>query len=53
MESINSKYERFYACRKRPKVYPTEFVVRSFLADYPDLKFVKPSQKQNFGHGFR
>jgi len=44
MESINSKYEQFYACRTRSKVYPTEFVVRSFLADYPDLKLVKPSQ---------
>ena len=39
---INSKYERFYAQRSSQNVYPTEFVVRTFLADYPGLDFPKP-----------
>lgn len=40
--SINSSYEKFYAERSGLNVYPTEFVVRTFLANYPNLNFVKP-----------
>lgn len=39
---IDSSYERYYAGRKGIKVYPTEFVVRTFLANYPSLTFRKP-----------
>ncbi|WP_158617447.1 class I SAM-dependent methyltransferase [Legionella sp. km772] len=39
---INSSYERHYAQRSMSKVYPTEFVVRTFLASYPGLEFQKP-----------
>src|SRR5579883_191420 len=39
---IDSSYESFYAKRTHSKVYPTEFVVRTFLAQYPNLKFKKP-----------
>lgn len=39
---INSHYETFYARRQGLRVYPTEFVVRTFLASYPQLKFNKP-----------
>src|SRR3979409_1297343 len=39
---IDTKYEQFYAARSRQKVYPTEFVVRIFLARYPNLSFEKP-----------
>lgn len=39
---INRKYEQFYAERLGAKVYPTEFVVRTFLANYPQLAFRKP-----------
>jgi ubiquinone/menaquinone biosynthesis C-methylase UbiE len=39
---INAHYERFYAERRHSKVYPTEFVVRTFLANYPHLIFEKP-----------
>lgn len=39
---IDSSYEQFYAERAGLKVYPTEFVVRTFLANYPGLKFRKP-----------
>ena len=41
-QNINSSYEQFYAKRSGARVYPTEFVVRSFLATYPGLKFRKP-----------
>lgn len=41
--SIDSNYERYYAKRIGAKVYPTEFVVRTFLANYPKLKFEKPA----------
>lgn len=40
--SINENYEEFYAKRTGGQVYPTEFVVRTFLASYPQLDFVKP-----------
>jgi len=39
---INSSYEKFYAERAGVRVYPTEFVVRTFLASYPGLIFRKP-----------
>lgn len=41
-DNINSSYERYYAKRTNTKVYPTEFVVRTFLASYPNLHFKKP-----------
>lgn len=40
--NINSSYERHYAERANLKVYPTEFVVRTFLANYPHLNLKKP-----------
>lgn len=40
--NINSNYERHYAERANLKVYPTEFVVRTLLANYPRLKLKKP-----------
>lgn len=40
--NINSSYTRHYAERTHTKVYPTEFVVRTFLANYPQLNFRKP-----------
>lgn len=39
---IDSSYEKFYAERAGTRVYPTEFVVRAFLASYPRLTFRKP-----------
>ena len=45
-EKINEQYENHYAERTRLKVYPTEFVVRTFLADYPKLNFAKPTPGQ-------
>jgi len=39
---IDSSYEKFYADRTATKVYPTEFVIRTFLANYPKLNFRKP-----------
>lgn len=42
-KDINSRYEAFYAKNASVKVYPTEFVVRIFLANYPRLKFRKPN----------
>lgn len=41
-QNINKNYESFYAQRAGARVYPTEFVVRTFLANYPGLKFEKP-----------
>ena len=54
--SIISNYESFYCNKDHSKVYPTEFVVRTFLADYPQLKFKKPDPKSRildigFGDG--
>lgn len=40
---VDASYERFYAARTATKLYPTEFVVRTFLARYPQLGFVKPA----------
>lgn len=42
IEDINTKYERHYASRASLKVYPTEFVVRTMLANYPNINFSKP-----------
>jgi SAM-dependent methyltransferase len=42
-QDIDSSYERFYAKRSGARVYPTEFVVRTFLARYPGLRFEKPA----------
>ena len=39
---IDAKYTHFYAHRRAGKVYPTEFVVRTLLADYPELRYEKP-----------
>jgi SAM-dependent methyltransferase len=39
---IDAAYEQYYAERTSTKVYPTEFVVRTFLAKYPELEFRKP-----------
>jgi ubiquinone/menaquinone biosynthesis C-methylase UbiE len=41
-DNINSNYERFYSERAGLRVYPTEFVVRTFLASYPGLRFRRP-----------
>ena len=43
-QSIDTSYERFYAGRTGVRVYPTEFVVRTFLATYPGLRFRKPGK---------
>jgi len=43
VENIDVSYEKYYGKRISTKVYPTEFVVRTFLASYPDLTFAKPS----------
>ena len=53
---IGTSYTRFYLARKHKKVYPTEFVVRSFLGEYPELSFRKPRQGESildiaFGDG--
>ena len=39
---INEKYTQFYSGKTYAKVYPTEFVVRIFLAKYPKLNLRKP-----------
>lgn len=39
---IDEKYTKFYGDRKHKNVYPTEFVVRTLLAEYPDLNYQKP-----------
>lgn len=43
LQGIDASYERHYAKRTGLRVYPTEFVVRTFLANYPGLHFRKPS----------
>lgn len=42
LPQIDSNYEHFYALRSGQRVYPSEFVVRTFLANYPCLSFRKP-----------
>lgn len=46
-DTINSAYTAFYAKNRRLNVYPTEFVVRTFLAQYPHLNYAraKPGDK--------
>ena len=39
---INNKYTEFYNNITAKYVYPTEFVVRTFLANYPNLNYQKP-----------
>ena len=41
---INSNYTKFYGERVHNNVYPTEFVVRTFLATYPNLNMKKPQK---------
>lgn len=41
-QDIDKSYTNFYQCKKYTRVYPTEFVVRVFLAKYPHLNFKKP-----------
>lgn len=43
LHEIDSRYEQYYAKRNALRVYPTEFVVRTFLARYPRLDFRKPT----------
>lgn len=40
---VDASYERFHAARTASKLYPKEFVVRPFLARYPQLGFLKPA----------
>ena len=42
-QDINANYEEFYAKKTGKNVYPTEFVVRTFLASYPGLSFKRPT----------
>ncbi|RAP37470.1 hypothetical protein B1207_04665 [Legionella quinlivanii] len=42
IETMDTRYERHYAERISSKVYPTEFVVRTFLANYPNKNFKRP-----------
>ncbi len=37
MSNINENYTNFYKIKKSKNLYPTEFVVRTFLASYPKL----------------
>lgn len=43
-DNIDSNYTRYYAKQTSARVYPTEFVVRTLLANYPRLNFNKPKQ---------
>lgn len=42
-KNIEQQYDQFWKAKQHIKVYPTEFVVRTFLASYPSLSFIKPS----------
>jgi ubiquinone/menaquinone biosynthesis C-methylase UbiE len=42
MKSIHKNYDKFYNSQNHTLLYPTEFVVRIFLANYKNLKFNKP-----------
>ncbi len=44
MRDINTDYTNFYSARTHSLVYPTEFVVRIFLAKYPGLHMEKPKK---------
>ena len=37
-KDIYLQYTKYYKGKKLSKLYPTEFVVRSFLGTYPNLK---------------
>jgi SAM-dependent methyltransferase len=41
--TIEDRYTSFYARNIHRKVYPTEFVVRAFLSQYPGLTFTRPA----------
>lgn len=41
---IEERYTSFYTRKQYKRVYPTEFVVRIFLAEYPSLFFRKPKK---------
>ncbi|SMP77655.1 Methyltransferase domain-containing protein [Desulfonatronum zhilinae] len=41
-QSIHKEYSKYYLDKNPSKVYPTEFVVRIFLANYPCLSFNRP-----------
>ena len=51
-QNINKKYTEFYTSRNPTKVYPTEFVVRIFLATYPHLSFTKKEGAKVLDLGF-
>ena len=38
MHDINKYYTEFYEARQTRRLYPTDFVVRTFLAKYPNLE---------------
>jgi SAM-dependent methyltransferase len=40
--NINANYTKYYKDREHLRVYPNEFVVRTLLANYPDLRIRKP-----------
>ena len=42
VNQIDIRYQKYYANKNSLKVYPTEFVVRTFLASYPGLAFLRP-----------
>ena len=44
-KSLISKYSDHYKEKKIQNLYPTEFVIRSFLGTYPELK---PAKKETF-----
>lgn len=44
MREIDEKYTKFYLEKEHINLYPTEFVVRTFLANYPQLIMDKPSK---------
>ena len=43
IQEINKNYNDFWTQKKNVRVYPNEFVLRIFLANYPGLKFQKPT----------
>lgn len=44
MREIDNNYTKFYLEKRHINIYPTEFVVRTFLANYPQLNMKKPSK---------
>lgn len=45
-KAINEHYEEFWKRNSHVRVYPTEMVVRIFLANYPNLQMKKPKEGQ-------